>query len=108
MKVLVLEKEQIVKKDIEHQLKKNGFIPTDSKDKEAAIVIIGQLSFLNEVILMQAELPLNTKYIFLTGHFKEYFTKELEQFGKAIFVQKPIAAETVIKIIKELSIKDLS
>lgn len=108
MKVLVLEKEQIVKKDIENQLKKNGFTPTDRQDKETDIVIIGQLSFLNEVILMKAQFPSNTRYIFLTGHFKELLTEELNQFSKAIFIQKPIAAEAVIKIIKELNIKDLS
>lgn len=100
MKVLVLEKERIVKKDIENQLKKHGLVLTELSSTDPDVVIVGQLSFLKELLIIKQQFPSSTKYIFLTNFYQELFAAELLQFTNFSFYQKPIEIEELIKIIK--------
>jgi hypothetical protein len=101
MRILLLEKEQIVKKDIELQLLKQGFdVTSDCTQGFFDYIIIGQLFYLDELKQKMTAIPSGTQFIFfITVPGKDAFSS-LQAVPEPIVLLKPGHAETLLSYLK--------
>lgn len=101
MKVLILEKEQIVKKDIDSQLVRNGYkVIGEDAMQEADFIIIGQFFYLEEIKKQSETINSKTKFIFLTTHTEDGHVRDKAILNRSIFISKPVDVETIIRLIR--------
>jgi DNA-binding NarL/FixJ family response regulator len=100
MKILILEQEQIVKKDIEQQLLKNGFeIVKDCRTEMFDVVIIGQLFYFEEIKRIRKDLAPHVRFFFITTQKEDASINDTSISERSVFISKPVDAETLIGLI---------
>jgi hypothetical protein len=104
MKVLLLEQELIVKKDLEMQLKKMGIQVLNDDAESCDFVIVGQLSSLQALREKMCGRILRAKIILFTTSSYVELSKESYGFRKAFAFSKPDQAGALLHYLKSMLI----
>jgi AmiR/NasT family two-component response regulator len=101
MKVLILENELLVKKDLEMQLRRHGCeVSCDEYSGNFDYVIIGQMSYLKTMRNSLKSMAAKTKLILFTTHSNAEMISASNDFTSTIIISKPLQSAELMNHLK--------